>query len=830
MTREPDARDTTGLSRRQLIVTGGVGGIALAAAPGVASAARSGLPIVHRGMSRMVVVVSDEAGTSMLAARDALVDYVEQATGVRLQTASLPSNPPPDDAGAINLGVVGPGTPAALVDEVAGLDPSGFAIVPHGRSMTILGPTEWGSINGTHDFITSAVGVEWLMPTEEGTHVPQLSTIRMPAEKVIKEPDFPMRMISPFVNEPHVSGTFPADLYRWAARHRLQGWHNNTYDFHHNLFNFFPVSEFGESHPEYYAFGRPPAPGVTVGWQPAFTNPDTIDVAVTKIKAWFAANPESNSISLGVNDSAGFEEPEPSDPYYAWVNAVVERVLQDLPDKWFGLLAYEQLEVPPTFPLHPRVVPFFTQDRYSWIDPEVAAASKARLAAWGEVASQIGWYDYSYGSPYLVPRIFNRHAAEVLRYAKEHNVVAHYQEMYPNWGEGPKPWLTARLMWDVNLDVDAELDRWYELAVGPKAAPYLKQFYELWEEIWTQHAWHTSWFQQHSTYQAFTATGYLDAVPLSKVAEAQALIDQVWANKGTRPQTVRAARLRTMFEYYYASAMSCPRDVPPPQDTEAAIAMLADVETSWQQLAQLSTKRLALIRTWRAYPLLRHPSEPEQHGLIWEGWNPSKFWGVVDHLTSAEPDGGPVTDWLTERRNGPANDFTTYVALTLDVAAGVAPTVIRNGSFEDGAALWDLWIASAGTLVPTTEVAHDGERSLLVRHLLRGGPAQFIPLKPGMVAFRGHLRAPGDSYRATVQVGLNLRDATGRQQGRALGNIIPLHSTGDGWVTVDALFSVPTTINDVPIVEGQYVFILDGFDTDPDAYVDSIAGYQPRGD
>ena len=36
-----------------------------------------------------------------------------------------------------------------------------------------------------------------------------------------------------------------------------------------------------------------------------------------------------------------------SDDYYAWCNAVAERVLEVFPDKWFGCLAYNNVAEPP---------------------------------------------------------------------------------------------------------------------------------------------------------------------------------------------------------------------------------------------------------------------------------------------------------------------------------------------------------------------------------------------------------------------------------------------------------------------------------------------------
>ena len=50
-----------------------------------------------------------------------------------------------------------------------------------------------------------------------------------------------------------------------------------------------------------------------------------------------------------------------------------------------------------------------------------------------------------------------------------------------NWAEAPKYYLMARLYWNPDVDVDALLAEWYELAVGTEAAGYLAGYFSLWD-------------------------------------------------------------------------------------------------------------------------------------------------------------------------------------------------------------------------------------------------------------------------------------------------------------------------------------------------------------
>ena len=157
--------------------------------------------------------------------------------------------------------------------------------------------------------------------------------------------------------------------------------------------------------------------------------------------------------------------------------------MRSSPDKWFGLLAYDCVTDPPSFTLHPRVVPFITKDRMTWIDEEVRALRHKHTEEWQSRANQLAWYDYMYGVHYVVPRVYPHLIAENLRYAKEHGVVAHYIEMYHNIADGPKPWLISKLLWDPYQDVDVLLDEWCERMVGAAAAVELRAFYDFWEDF-----------------------------------------------------------------------------------------------------------------------------------------------------------------------------------------------------------------------------------------------------------------------------------------------------------------------------------------------------------
>ncbi|MFI6322752.1 DUF4838 domain-containing protein [Nonomuraea sp. NPDC050556] len=720
------------------------------------------LPVVENGIAR-AAVTGDAAE---------LVTYVERATGVR-----LPSVQGPGDT-LIIVGANGPDP--AVPGLLAELDRDGFLIRPFKDTITIVGPTPTGTANGVRAFLERYVDVRWLLPGPDGEDVPRRTTISVSPLPVREEPSFTMRSLSPLRD-----GKYPIQQ-QWAQRNRLQGVGTEPIAFHHNLHTLFPVERYGTTHPEYYPNGRPPAPGKLTGWQPAFTVPGTIDAAVTGILEYFDANPGAPSFSLGVNDGEGFAELDPVPAYYAWVNEVVRRVLLERPGKTFGLLAYRKLETPPAFPLHPAVVPFLTKDRYTWTDPAAEADGHALTERWLAVCSQLGFYDYLYGAPYLLPRVFPHEYARTIRYAKEKGVVAQYAELYPNWGEGPKPWVTARLLWDAQADVDALQREWLVRAVGATSAGYLAAYYQLWERFWAERVPASDWFLPDATYQSFNLPQYLELVEEADLTRSRTLLDSAVARADTPARTARAKILRRVFELYESSALSYPRQVATPADQATALAVLRHGVDSFQSRLDLAARRLALIKEFAADPVLVLQMNPASFpNLTWTGWNPSEFWSLVEYLRVHEPSGGPVTDATAGH---PYGDL---------IGAGVA----RPDQATDA---WRLLPRSTGTRAFTQTGG-----LLRITGQGWGGPSQIVDVDPGLAQVTARYRAPAGTA-ASVQVALDLIDTTNTPipSSSVRSPVIFLRPTGE-WITLRFDAEIPATARNKPVDKVELILLVD---------------------
>ena len=241
-------------------------------------------------------------------------------------------------------------------------------------------------------------------------------------------------------------------------------------------------------------------------WQPCFSNPETAKEAVKNILEILKKQP-LQSITLGVNDIGGFCECENcvkmdkglrkgifvndkrnhANSYYTFVNRVAEEVCKEYPELRIGLLAYTGTIMAPDFPVHKNVVPVMTLDSVlGALDPKVKERHWGVINEWGKKVKETGIWDYCWGRRYQIPRVNFKNHADLLKYLYANGGRSYFGE---NSGiadalDGPKTYLVANLLKDINADPEKLLEEWYNRYAGKAAAPYLKKLYQKCEKYW----------------------------------------------------------------------------------------------------------------------------------------------------------------------------------------------------------------------------------------------------------------------------------------------------------------------------------------------------------
>ena len=495
---------------------------------GVLSWGASEVTLIQDGVAVADIVHCDDAKFAIKG----LNEYLKKACGCALPVVAKPTS-----------------RAKVVFSVVPGMDQEAFRVeFPDEGTIAIMSGSPDGLKLAIWDFLERHLGIRWLFPGELGEVVPRCNSVRIASVPYEDSPSFLSRKFSGGL----ASHRAWQDMLR-GSRIRVA--------FHHNLHKLFSPQEFAESHPEFYPVlydGKRyiPVPDPKdrkweQRWQPCFSTPGIAEAAADKIMDVFAKT-GVRTYSLGINDTndhcrcpkcvevvgsrlnfAGL--PNYSSTFVPFANRVAELVSTRYPDCKIGFLAYSCLLEPVDgLALHPNLVPFMTFDRMMWIDPQREANGHTLTQKWK--SPELAWSDYIYGRFYALPRVYFHKMAEYLRWGYAHGVRHQYAEYYPSesWHEGPKFYLALKLLWNINTDVDATLDEWYRLAVGPEAAPILKEYYARLEDFWTHRVQETNWFKEGRQYLDFKSSGYLEAYSMEDLLESEALLRSV-VEKSSHP-------------------------------------------------------------------------------------------------------------------------------------------------------------------------------------------------------------------------------------------------------------------------------------------------------
>jgi len=806
--------------------------IAMATAPLCAESIR----IVEDGNPRATVVTGAQCDEQIKMAAELLVDYVKQSSGAELAIVEEADRKAQGLPVAIYLG------PCDYVEglnlPLAGLDDDGFVIrgIDAGH-LVIVGPTPYGTEFGVCEFLERYLGVRWLMPGADGDDVPQHATIDVPAEEVRREPAFFSRLFSGLQGGAQVS---------WARRNRMHG----RVQFHHNLQRLFAPETYTKTHPEFFPLRNGdrylPATNNTHGWQPCFSAEGIVDEAIENICRYFDEHPEATSYSLGVVDSSGHCECDAcqakdsgennflgrrdvSDRYYGWCNQVVEGVLEKHPDKFFGCLAYSEVAQPPSrVKVHPRIIPYMTYDRMKWVDPEIRAEGERITKWWHQMSPTLGWYDYIYGSAYCVPRVWFHHMADYYRFARANGVRALYAEAYPNWGEGPKLYVSLKLQWDPEQDVDELLSDWYVRAVGEAAADDLAAYYALWEDFWTRRILDSPWYTKSGQYLRFNHPGYLADVTDDDVAQCRALMDRVVEKAATPKQKARAKLLALAFDYYEASAVAYAagrRGEPSVVRTEADALEVLDRGRRCLEMAE-KRRRLVLDEFPKHRELLHQIDLDRYSALRGDDWGAGLLWNAFDWADRSDA----VRRRVRELADSPTPSVALATKTMLVVADASAQPISKNPSMEAPEGRWpqewSRWVKwGVGTKDVSPDAAHTGEQGVVCKGVKRGGPHQRVEITPGRYAATAFVRVPqAPKGTATITLDMTPLDEDGHNLPGAISTT--MRAGACDWTRLAVAGEIPAKTGGKAAKAVRLIVIVDGFEPDEEVHLDDVAMYR----
>ncbi len=430
---------------------------------------------------------------------------------------------------------------------------------PDSRTLAIEG-TEVSVQWAFNHIITEYAKAEWVLPEECGLSYTPLKDLVIPAKPVeVKDVSWSLSRT--------LSLTGP-----WWKQNLRSG----TKYFSHTLTKYaFPLSKYGKDNSwpkaimpvlngkKITALPNPQRPRHF--WQPCYSNPETAKIAVENLQEYMKKYPETLAVGLTVNDNEGYCECSEclkidrragrgrSETYCMFINRVADGICKKYPNLLIVASAYSSTYLPPTFKLHPNVIIHMTIDFNSCVNPKVHEKHKRIIAEWGRKASILSVWDYSWGYPYPMPRLYAPYHLDMLKYIFEHNGRAYDAESWTNDAhEGPKHYLIGKLLWNSKQDMKKLEEEWYVRCVGNKAAPYLKAYYKIWNDYFTGPALKTPWGKSAPTvYMTYYDVSCVYALREEDIQSADQAMKQVVALAETEQEKQRAELMMRLWRHTF---------------------------------------------------------------------------------------------------------------------------------------------------------------------------------------------------------------------------------------------------------------------------------------
>ena len=372
-----------------------------------------------------------------------------------------------------------------------------------------------GTLNAVYEFLRS-LGVRWFAPGELGEVVPRQATIALPAVNKTVKPDFGLRRFTFYTEH-----TGLGDKGIWTLRLGLNQAHKigGISQICHGSKFVIMREEMKQAHPEMYLLtgGRRDTTTKGSGY-PDLTSPVFFEKQLKYARAMFDHFHEP-MISIDLVDGyGGMTSDDPqwmaqltpergwsgtmSDQVWGYLNRVALELYKSHPDRLVSGLAYSAYKLPPEKidKMSPNLVLIETRQRQTFWDETQRTEHRALREAWQKKlgAGRYLTWDYNINArPEQAgrPVFYTKQIASDLRELKGQTLgemieiydhAANSEGKYdydPLAIEHLNLYLTSRLWWDANQDLEALLTDYFTSYYGPAAQP-MRAFAEYSEANW----------------------------------------------------------------------------------------------------------------------------------------------------------------------------------------------------------------------------------------------------------------------------------------------------------------------------------------------------------
>ncbi len=391
----------------------------------------------------------------------------------------------------------------------------GYISARYHKDLDVWDYDDAGTLNATYEFLRS-LGVRWFAPGELGEVVPKLATIKLPKLNKTVKPDFALRRFTFYTEH-----TGLGDKGIWMLRLGLNQAHKigGISQICHGAKFVIMREEMKRAHPEMYLLTGGKRDTTTKGsGYPDLNSPLFFEKQLKYSRAMFDHFREPMlSIDL-VDGYGGTTSDDPkwmaqltpergwsgtmSDQVWGYVNRVALELYKTHPDRLVSGLAYSAYKLPPAKidKLSPNLVLIETRQRQSFWDETKRSEHRTLRTDWMKklTSGKYLTWDYNINArPEQAgrPVVYTKQIASDLRELKGQTlgemieIYDHQAGKESRFGYDPLAlehlnlYVTARLWWDADQNLDTLLSDYFTSYYGP-AAKQMQTFAAFSEANW----------------------------------------------------------------------------------------------------------------------------------------------------------------------------------------------------------------------------------------------------------------------------------------------------------------------------------------------------------
>lgn len=375
-------------------------------------------------------------------------------------------------------------------------------------------------------------------------YVPETTFLAFPKNaKQVHTPSFEYRVV-------FYPDAFEEDFRDW---HKLDWYLNDFGIWGHSFDRLLPSKDNFTNHPDFFALYE----GKRRSESLCMTNDTVVNLISEKITSLIAETPDAQFYSISQNDDVIYCECDeckktntefggPQGSLYKFLNEIAAR----FPETKFTTLAYLHTYNPPFgFKIEPNIYTIFSPielNRGAYLKENQAL--KKTLKNWSEATSYLYLWDYTVQfSNYLAP-FPNLHTfSDNYKFFKENKIKGIFAQGYadvPGDFSELREYLLAKLLWNVNIDIDVVTDDFLRGFYG-KAAQPIRKYLDLLTENQLKNNQYLDIYsgpvQSRNTFLTTEAMDQYDQL----IAEAENAV------KNTPQLKQRVSKLRLALEYVY---------------------------------------------------------------------------------------------------------------------------------------------------------------------------------------------------------------------------------------------------------------------------------------